>query len=134
LGGGVVWHCWQLCSSGHPYHTDGLTCLALSSDSTLAITGSKDNSVHIVNITTGRVCFLLALHNVVVYFSYCSQFWLDNLVVTYLTVYLCRQCLWFFDMLCIGMLLLSLFSGSLLRYLESLLRYSGRNDRKHNLQ
>ncbi|KAF9670674.1 hypothetical protein SADUNF_Sadunf13G0093300 [Salix dunnii] len=62
---------------GHPYHTDGLTCLALGCDSTLAITGSKDNSVHIVNITTGR-------------------------------------CLWFLNMLCIGMLLLSLFSGSLL--------------------
>ncbi|XP_040971489.1 angio-associated migratory cell protein isoform X3 [Gossypium hirsutum] len=42
-------------SVGHPYHTEGLTCLSISSDSTLAITGSKDGSVHIVNITTGKV-------------------------------------------------------------------------------
>ncbi|KAJ6952557.1 hypothetical protein NC653_041632 [Populus alba x Populus x berolinensis] len=47
---------------GHPYHTDGLTCLALSSDSTLAITGSKDNSVHIVNITSGRFNTLATYH------------------------------------------------------------------------
>ncbi|XP_027366203.1 angio-associated migratory cell protein [Abrus precatorius] len=40
---------------GHPYHTEGLTCLAINSTSTLALTGSKDGSVHIVNITTGRV-------------------------------------------------------------------------------
>ena len=40
---------------GHPYHTDGLTCLAITSDSTLALTGSKDSSVHIVNIATGKV-------------------------------------------------------------------------------
>lgn len=40
---------------GHPYHTDGLTCLTITSDSTLALTGSKDSSVHIVNITTGKV-------------------------------------------------------------------------------
>ncbi|KAK7246441.1 hypothetical protein RIF29_41309 [Crotalaria pallida] len=40
---------------GHPYHTEGLTCLAISSTSTLALTGSKDGSAHIVNITTGRV-------------------------------------------------------------------------------
>lgn len=42
-------------SAGHPYHTEGLTCLTITSDSTLALTGSKDSSVHIVNITTGRV-------------------------------------------------------------------------------
>ncbi|KAK7279747.1 hypothetical protein RJT34_24804 [Clitoria ternatea] len=40
---------------GHPYHTEGLTCLAINSSSTLALTGSKDGSVHIANITTGRV-------------------------------------------------------------------------------
>lgn len=28
----------------------------MSSDSTLAVTGSEDGSVHIVNITTGKVC------------------------------------------------------------------------------
>lgn len=44
-----------ICSVGHPYHTDGLTCLTITSDSTLALTGSKDSSVHIVNITTGKV-------------------------------------------------------------------------------
>ncbi|KAF8411539.1 hypothetical protein HHK36_004093 [Tetracentron sinense] len=40
---------------GHPYHTEGLTCLTISSDSTLCITGLKDSSVHIVNIATGKV-------------------------------------------------------------------------------
>ena len=47
-------------SLGHPYHTEGLTCLAITSDSTLALTGSKDGSVHIVNIATGKVWFLVA--------------------------------------------------------------------------
>lgn len=46
-------------SQGHPYHTEGLTCLAITSDSTLALTGSKDSSVHVVNITTGKVWFLV---------------------------------------------------------------------------
>ncbi|XP_020231713.1 angio-associated migratory cell protein [Cajanus cajan] len=40
---------------GHPYHTEGLTCLTINSTSTLALSGSKDGSVHIVNITTGNV-------------------------------------------------------------------------------
>lgn len=48
---------------GHPYHTAGLTCLALSSDSTLCITGSEDSSVHVVNITTGRVVSSLVSHS-----------------------------------------------------------------------
>uniref|UniRef100_A0A2N9FZF7 Uncharacterized protein n=1 Tax=Fagus sylvatica TaxID=28930 RepID=A0A2N9FZF7_FAGSY len=39
---------------GHPYHTEGLTCMAISSDSTRALTASKDGSLHIVNITTGK--------------------------------------------------------------------------------
>lgn len=30
--------------------------MAINSSSTLALTGSKDGSVHVVNITTGRVC------------------------------------------------------------------------------
>ncbi|CAL5335568.1 unnamed protein product [Camellia sinensis] len=38
----------------HSYHTEGLTCLTITSDSTLALTGSKDIPVHIVNITTGK--------------------------------------------------------------------------------
>jgi len=45
---------------GHPYHTEGLTCLAINSTSTIALTGSVDGSVHIVNITTGRVCIFIA--------------------------------------------------------------------------
>lgn len=45
---------------GHPYHTDGLTCLTISSDSTLAITGAKDSSVHIVNIASGKVQLLVS--------------------------------------------------------------------------
>ncbi|XP_057427558.1 uncharacterized protein LOC130720873 [Lotus japonicus] len=48
---------------GHPYHTEGLTCLAISSTSTLALTGSKDGSAHIVNITTGRVVNTLSSHS-----------------------------------------------------------------------
>ncbi|CAL5390301.1 unnamed protein product [Camellia sinensis] len=42
--------------SCHSYHTEGLTCLTITSDSTLALTGSKDIPVHIVNITTGKRC------------------------------------------------------------------------------
>ncbi|CAN4084706.1 unnamed protein product [Withania somnifera] len=47
---------------GHPYHTEGLTCLTISSDSTLAFTGSKDGSAHIVNIITGKVVTSLSAH------------------------------------------------------------------------
>ncbi|KAJ4701187.1 angio-associated migratory cell protein [Melia azedarach] len=47
---------------GHPYHTEGLTCLTISADSTLALTGSKDGSVHMVNITTGKVVSSLVSH------------------------------------------------------------------------
>ncbi|KAJ4828321.1 hypothetical protein Tsubulata_012007 [Turnera subulata] len=39
---------------GDSYHAYGLTCLAISSDSTLAITGAMDGSVNAVNITTGK--------------------------------------------------------------------------------
>ncbi|KAK3230334.1 hypothetical protein Dsin_002215 [Dipteronia sinensis] len=39
-----------------------VTCLAISSDSTLALTGSKDGSVHTVNITTGKVVRSLVSH------------------------------------------------------------------------
>ncbi|RVW78082.1 Angio-associated migratory cell protein [Vitis vinifera] len=46
--------CGNFTPDGHPYHTEGLTCLAITSDSTLALTGSKDSSVHIVNIATGK--------------------------------------------------------------------------------
>ncbi|KAL3843314.1 hypothetical protein ACJIZ3_000717 [Penstemon smallii] len=47
---------------GHPYHTDGLTCLAITSDSSLALTGSQDGSVHMVNISTGQVVTSLTAH------------------------------------------------------------------------
>ncbi|CAI0413555.1 unnamed protein product [Linum tenue] len=40
---------------GHPYHNKGLTCLAITSDSRCALTGSEDGSVKIVNIKTGKV-------------------------------------------------------------------------------
>jgi WD40 repeat protein len=49
-------------SQGHPYHTEGLTCMAISSDSTRALTASKDGSLHIVNITTGKVSNFVALN------------------------------------------------------------------------
>ncbi|CAM8933801.1 unnamed protein product [Rhodiola kirilowii] len=50
---------------GHPYHTGGLTCMAMkagSAGSTFAITGSSDGSVHIVNINTGKVVTSLTSH------------------------------------------------------------------------
>ncbi|KAG9447550.1 hypothetical protein H6P81_013678 [Aristolochia fimbriata] len=47
---------------GHPYHTEGLTCLTITSDSAIAITGSKDGSVHMVNIVTGKVVSSLSSH------------------------------------------------------------------------
>ncbi|KAK9056445.1 hypothetical protein SSX86_023806 [Deinandra increscens subsp. villosa] len=47
---------------GHFYHTEGLTCLVITADSSLVLTGSKDGSVHIVNIATGKVVSSLASH------------------------------------------------------------------------
>ncbi|CAI0413864.1 unnamed protein product [Linum tenue] len=41
--------------TSHPYHNKGLTCLAITSDSRCALTGSEDGSVKIVNIKTGKV-------------------------------------------------------------------------------
>jgi WD40 repeat protein len=40
---------------GHGYHTQGLTCLAVTWDSQIIVSGSQDNSVHIVNINSGQV-------------------------------------------------------------------------------
>jgi WD40 repeat protein len=54
--------------SGHPYHAQGLTCMAISPDSTCALTGSKDGSVCIVNITTGRVSTFTAFNILMLYF------------------------------------------------------------------
>ncbi|KAL6541909.1 hypothetical protein OROGR_011395 [Orobanche gracilis] len=48
---------------GHPYHTKGLTCLTINSDSTLALSGSYDGSVYIVNISTGKVVTSLSAHS-----------------------------------------------------------------------
>ncbi|KAK7253078.1 hypothetical protein RIF29_37491 [Crotalaria pallida] len=45
---------------GHGYHTEGLACLAISSTSTLALTGSEDGSACFVNIGKGRVISSLA--------------------------------------------------------------------------
>ena len=64
-----------LSSSGHPYHTEGLTCLSLSSDSAVALSGSKDSSAHVVNITTGKVCVLIVL---VKYFSVFCSTWINQ--------------------------------------------------------
>ncbi|RWR89054.1 angio-associated migratory cell protein [Cinnamomum micranthum f. kanehirae] len=52
---------------GHSYHAEGLTCLTMTdskniTDSTLAITGSKDGSVHVVNVITGKVVSSLTAH------------------------------------------------------------------------
>ncbi|KAJ9546700.1 hypothetical protein OSB04_019243 [Centaurea solstitialis] len=47
---------------GHYYHAEGLTCLTITSDSSLVLTGSKDGSVHIVNVTTGKVVSSLPSH------------------------------------------------------------------------
>ncbi|KAI3955120.1 hypothetical protein MKW92_038681 [Papaver armeniacum] len=48
--------------NGHPYHTESLTCLVISSDSSRGITGLKDGSVHIVNLITGKVLDSLLSH------------------------------------------------------------------------
>lgn len=48
-------------SLGHPYHTEGLICLDINSNSSLVISGSKEGSVHIVNIVTGKVWSYLPL-------------------------------------------------------------------------
>ncbi|XP_059286031.1 uncharacterized protein LOC132039567 isoform X2 [Lycium ferocissimum] len=42
--------------------TKGLNCLAISLDSTRALTGSEDGSAHIVNIITGKVVNSLSVH------------------------------------------------------------------------
>ncbi|CAN7130082.1 unnamed protein product [Brassica rapa subsp. narinosa] len=47
---------------GHLFHTEGLICLDINSSSSLVISGSKDGSVHIVNIVTGKVVSSLTSH------------------------------------------------------------------------
>ncbi|KAH0854929.1 hypothetical protein HID58_028197 [Brassica napus] len=54
--------CGDFTPDGHPYHTEGLICLDINSNSSLAISGSKDGSVHIVNIVTGKVVSSLSSH------------------------------------------------------------------------
>nr|GMD90103.1 angio-associated migratory cell protein [Ipomoea batatas] len=65
-----IWNTWSGESihvvRGHPYHTEGLTCLAIlaiGTVSTLVLTGSKDSSVHIVNIATRKVVRSLNGHS-----------------------------------------------------------------------
>jgi hypothetical protein len=43
--------------SGHPFHIEGLTCLAISNDSSIALTGSPNHNACLVNIQTGKVGF-----------------------------------------------------------------------------
>jgi WD40 repeat protein len=50
---------WSFLSPGHGYHTDGLTCLSVTSDSQTIVSGSKDNSVCVVNINSGQVSVLM---------------------------------------------------------------------------
>lgn len=53
-----TWNLFNFCVSlivGHGYHTDGLTCLSITLDSQTVVSGSKDNSVHIVNVNSGQV-------------------------------------------------------------------------------
>ncbi|KAF6149298.1 hypothetical protein GIB67_026154 [Kingdonia uniflora] len=55
--------------TGYPYHTEGLTCMdmstnpAVTSKDVIAITGSSDGSVHLVNITAGKVVSSLIAHS-----------------------------------------------------------------------
>ncbi|KAI8010553.1 hypothetical protein LOK49_LG06G00357 [Camellia lanceoleosa] len=50
----VFWILLFIIDEEYSYHTEGLTCLTITCDSTLALTGSNDIPVHIVNITTGK--------------------------------------------------------------------------------
>jgi WD40 repeat protein len=53
-----AWNLFDFCGSrivGHGYHTDGLTCLSITLDSQTVVSGSKDNSVHMVNVNSGQV-------------------------------------------------------------------------------
>ncbi|TVU33758.1 hypothetical protein EJB05_15563, partial [Eragrostis curvula] len=43
---------------GHGYHADGLTCLSITLDSQTVVSGSKDNSVHVVKINSGKKLYL----------------------------------------------------------------------------
>lgn len=47
----------------HPYHVEGLTCMSINAESTVAVTGSTDSSVCIVNIQNGKVAGTLAGHD-----------------------------------------------------------------------
>ncbi|XVE85998.1 hypothetical protein DITRI_Ditri18aG0000800 [Diplodiscus trichospermus] len=48
---------------GHSYHAMELTCLAISSDSTVALTCAYDGSANIVNIKTGKMVSSLSGHS-----------------------------------------------------------------------
>eukprot|EP00891_Asterochloris_glomerata_P000841 jgi/Astpho2/841/e_gw1.00016.344.1_t len=47
---------------GHGFHEAGLTCLAISADSSIAITGSEDHTARISNIQSGRILGTLTGH------------------------------------------------------------------------
>jgi WD40 repeat protein len=47
---------------GHPYHTQGVLCLAIHADSSFVITGSEDKTACIVNLQNGRITGTLAGH------------------------------------------------------------------------
>ncbi|GAB2302529.1 hypothetical protein Dimus_036535 [Dionaea muscipula] len=48
---------------GHPYHTRRIDMLGHKLESSLALTGSKDSSVHVVNISSGKVVSSLTSHS-----------------------------------------------------------------------
>ncbi|KAF3328718.1 angio-associated migratory cell protein isoform X2 [Carex littledalei] len=52
---------WDV-ASGHNYHQDSLTCMATTADSTIAITGAQNGSLHMVNLSSGQVGSSLVGH------------------------------------------------------------------------
>ncbi|AQK97999.1 transducin family protein / WD-40 repeat family protein [Zea mays] len=56
-----VEHIFELVD-GHGYHTDGLTCLSMTLDSQTVVSGSKDSSVHAVNVNSGQIVGSLVGH------------------------------------------------------------------------
>jgi len=61
--------------TGHGYHSDGLTCLSMTSDSQTVVSGSKDSSVHIVNVNSGQVGVAYSSSWSLFFFSPFLHFW-----------------------------------------------------------
>ena len=59
---------------GHGYHS-GLTCLSMTSDSQTVVSGSKDSSVHIVNVNSGQVGVAYSSSWSLFFFSPFLHFW-----------------------------------------------------------